>query len=118
MLPPVKDEQEARAIMAAGLGRAELEFVTSITAPLYWIIREDERQYRVRNGSAFFLDAGAGPFAVTANHVLDGWHCDRAAGNVVGLQLGHDLQLDLVGKNKVIAAHSGIDIATPGPDRA
>jgi hypothetical protein len=112
MLPPVKNEQEARAIMAAGLGRAELEFVTSITAPLYWIIREDERQYRVRNGSAFFLDAGAGPFAVTANHVLDGWRGDRAAGNVVGLQLGHDLQLDLDRKNKVIGAHSGIDIAT------
>ena len=86
MLPPVKNEQDARAIMAAGLAKAELEFVTSITVPLYWITREDERRYRVRNGSAFFLDAGAGPFAVTANHVLDGWRGDRAAGNVVGLQ--------------------------------
>ena len=34
------DEAEARRIMAGGLGRAELEFATSVCAPLYWIIRE------------------------------------------------------------------------------
>jgi hypothetical protein len=112
MLPPVKNEQEARAIMAAGLGKAELEFVASITAPLYWIIRQDAKQYRVRNGSAFFLDAGAGPLAVTAQHVLDGWRGDCAANNVVALQLGLDLPIDLDGKNAIIAAHPDLDIAT------
>src|SRR5947209_1369787 len=81
-LPPIRNEQEARAIMAGGLGRAELEFATSITAPLYWIIREAPRQYRVRNGSAFFLDAGQGPFAVTARHVIEGFRHDSAAGNL------------------------------------
>jgi hypothetical protein len=98
--------------MAAGLGRAELEFVASITAPLYWIIREDEKQYRVRNGSVFFLDAGTGPFAVTANHVIDGWQRDCAVGNVVALQLGLDLRIDLGGKNAIIASHTDLDIAT------
>jgi hypothetical protein len=112
MLPPVKNEEEARRIMRAGLGRAELEFATSITAPLYWIIREAKGRYRVHNGSAFFLDAGSGVFGVTANHVIDGWRSDRGKSNVVALQLGLDLQLDFSGKNAIIAAHSEIDIAT------
>ena len=38
-LPPVNTQAQARAIMAAGLGQAELEFVLSLTAPLYWIIQ-------------------------------------------------------------------------------
>jgi len=111
-LPPVRTEAEARALMARGLGRAELEFATSLTAPLYWIIREGDRQYRVRNGSAFFLDAGNGPFGVTACHVVEGWKQDCADCNVVALQLGHDLPVDFEGRNALIAAHEGIDIAT------
>ena len=60
-LPPVNTQAQARAIMAAGLGQAELEFVLSLTAPLYWIIHEAEG-YRVRNGSAFFLNTDEGVF--------------------------------------------------------
>jgi hypothetical protein len=97
--------------MGGGLGRAELEFVMFLTAPLYWIIREGGG-YRVRNGSAFFLDAGEGVFAVTANHVIEGWKSDCAAGNVVALQLGLDLAIDLEGQHAIIAAHEQIDIAT------
>jgi hypothetical protein len=111
-LPPIRNEDEARAIMAAGLGRAELEFATAVTAPLYWIIRGSDKRYRARNGSAFFLDAGEGPFAVTANHVIEGWRGDCAETNVVALQLGRDLPLDFEGKNVIIAAHPAIDIAT------
>ena len=86
--------------------------MTSLTAPLYWIIREAQRKYRVRNGSAFFLDAGEGPFAVTANHVVEGWKRDRESAHVVALQMGHDLPIDFGGKNALIAAHAGLDIAT------
>jgi hypothetical protein len=109
---PVLTEAEAKAIMSSGLGQAELEFVMSLTAPLYWIIREADRKYRVRNGSAFFLDAGQGPFAVTANHVIEGWKQDRIADDVVALQLGADLTIDLEGKHAIIAADESIDIAT------
>jgi len=63
-LPPVTSEKEARAIMGSGLARAELEFVTSVTAPLFWITRERDGRLRVRNGSAFFLYAGGGVFGV------------------------------------------------------
>jgi len=111
-LPPALTEAEAKAIMAAGLGEAELKFVISVTAPLYWIIRETGGTSRVRNGSAFFLDAGEGPFAVTANHVIAGWKEDRTAREVVALQLGEDLAIDFEGRHAIIAAHEGIDIAT------
>lgn len=97
--------------MAAGLGKAELEFVMSLTAPLYWIIREGHG-YRVQNGSAFFLDAGEGIFAVTANHVIEGWKRDCDNRDVVALQLGCDLPIDFDSKNAIIAAHKEIDIAT------
>ena len=60
--------EDAKRIMAAGLGRAELEFVTSVTAPLYWVIpaADGGGRLQARNGSAFFLDAGAGVFGLTA----------------------------------------------------
>jgi hypothetical protein len=110
-LPPVETEEEARAIMAAGLARAELEFATSLTAPLYWIVCDGPQRYRVRNGTAFFLDAGNGPFCVTASHVVEGWKQDCKNLNVVALQLGN-LAIDFGAQHAVIAAHDGIDIAT------
>jgi hypothetical protein len=97
--------------MKAGLGKAELELVASLTVPLYWIIREDSG-VRARNGSAFFLDAGRGPFAVTAAHVLEGLEKAQASGAIVACQLGSDLTLDLAGKHGVIDRHDTMDIAT------
>jgi hypothetical protein len=110
-LPPVTSESEARALMGAGLARAELEFVMSVTAPLFWIMREAEGGYRVRNGSAFFLDAGGGVFGVTAAHVIDECRQALGSGRVVSVQLG-DQGLDLDGRNAIIAADAAIDIAT------
>jgi hypothetical protein len=48
------------------LGEAELALAASFCAPLYWVNRIDARQIEVKNGGAFFLDAGDGPFGVTA----------------------------------------------------
>lgn len=58
--------------MASGLGETELKFVMSVTAPLFWVIRESDGAFRARNSSVFFLDAGKGVFAVTAAHVIEG----------------------------------------------
>lgn len=93
------------------LGRAEGEFAASITAALFWVVREGADQFRVRNGTAFFLDAGEGLFGVTANHVLDGWRGDTATQKVVSLQLGA-LQFEPEGRNSIIDAHADLDIAT------
>lgn len=77
-------ETEAKEIMGkGGLGKAELEFVTSLTAQVYWVIKEADAVLRVRNGSAFFLDAGEGTFGVTACHVLKTLNEDRSTSKVV-----------------------------------
>ena len=43
--------------------------------------------YRSHNGSAFFLDGGAEPFVVTAQHVIAGWRTDHCSGTVGALQI-------------------------------
>ena len=108
----MRDENEAREIMGAGLGRAELEFATSLCAPLYWIIRETDGSRRVRNGTAFFLNAGAGVFAVTADHVLTGLDQDQLLHMIEGVQLGVGLSLDFAGRHAVIDRDADMDIAT------
>ncbi len=106
------NENDARRIMAGGLGRAELEFVTSVCAPLYWIIREADGSRRVRNGTAFFLNAGEGIFAVTADHVMVGLDQDRSQHEIEAVQLGCDLKLDFAGTHAVIDRNPDMDIAT------
>lgn len=103
--------EEAKAILRAGLGRAELEFITSITAPLYWVWQEGDR-LQVRNGSCFFLDAGEGVFGVTAAHVIRGFQSARSEHARISCQIGTDAIFDIDGKNALIAIHDEIDIAT------
>ncbi len=102
---------EAIRIANGGLAEAELKFVASLTAPLYWIIKEG-KQFRARNGSVFFMDAGNGLFAVTAQHVIAGLRQDALLSRVVACQIGHDFPLELSGKNQIIDEHEEIDIAT------
>ena len=51
--------------------KAELEFVASITAPIFWVLRDGNGTDWMKNGSLFFMDAGKGVFAVTASHVVE-----------------------------------------------
>ena len=99
------------ASMMAVLGQAEGLFVASLTAPLCWVVREPDGSFRARNGSAFFLDAGEGPFCVTACHVIEGLRQACASENVVAFQLGN-LPIDFKGRHSIIAEHKGLDIAT------
>jgi hypothetical protein len=108
--PAITTEAQARALMAV-LGKAEGEFIASLTTALWWVIREGDRSYHARNGSAFFLDAGQGVFGVTASHVIEQWRNDRQSKDVVALQLG-GMPFDPDGRHAIIAAHRGIDIAT------
>ena len=56
-LPNEKDdlltEQEARLLVANGLGKVELEFLTSLCAPLYWSIRTPQGRVCSHNGVDF-----------------------------------------------------------------
>jgi len=89
-----------------------MEFVASLTAPLYWVIRNDSGAPEVRNATVFFLDAGNGPFGVTADHVIKGYEQDRCMNRVVACQIGHDLPFEIDGRHRILGSHAGIDIAT------
>lgn len=87
-----------------------LKFVTSITAPFSWIRQEGPVQ-KMRNGSAFFLDAGAGPFAVTAQHVITGWQKDFSKGKAMLPQIGC-LPIDFREQDRIIDSDEVLDIFT------
>jgi hypothetical protein len=106
-------EEEARAIMLGGLGRAELEFVTSLCTPLYWAIRTTDGKAGSRNGTSFFLDAGQGPIGVTCAHVIDGWVTSQAGEDAGPLRLGgNGKSLVLDWNERAIDIDTTIDIAT------
>jgi hypothetical protein len=104
-----------------GLEKAELEFVFSITAPLFWILRDSNGNEMIKNGSLFFMDAGKGVFAVTASHVVDECLNDIRSPMFVQCMIGghgpgRTMYLHL--RDRVIDAHSEIDIATLHVSRA
>jgi hypothetical protein len=106
-------EEEAKAFMFGGLGKFELEHVASYSAPLYWAVRASSQEIFTRNGTTFFLDAGKGPFGVTAYHVIEGWR------NSVLIENGGPLRIAADGSSmaldwdaRAIDAHPKIDIAT------
>jgi hypothetical protein len=105
---------DAKALMAAGLGKAELEFIASITAPIFWMLRDDHGNEQIKGGSAFILDTGAEVFAVTAAHVVVECFEDSKLSNLVQCMIGSNggLSIPLHLGDHVIDAHAGIDIAT------
>lgn len=63
---------EHLAVRSDGFETTELEFVRSITAPLFWAFRDSTgNDDQVKSGSVFFLDTGEGTYAVTAAHVVE-----------------------------------------------
>jgi hypothetical protein len=105
---------EALAVIRGGLGQAEIEFVFSLTAPFFWVLRDSHGNEMVKNGSLFFLDAGQGAFAVTAAHVVTECLRDSKSPTFVQCMIGrhgkpaHPFHLG----DRIIDAHAEIDIAT------
>jgi hypothetical protein len=104
----------------------ELEFVRSITAPLYWVFRDSVRSGdQMKNGSLFFVDTGESLFAVTAAHVVDAClkdsECPVFQSMIGGNGHGRTIYLqrkDEKGSSisrlsdRIIGIHHGMDIAT------
>ena len=60
-----------------------LQAVADYAVPIFWAVppeegREPDRNVRIRNGTLFVVDAGMGPFAVSANHVYEGYVAAKA----------------------------------------
>jgi hypothetical protein len=105
---------EAKALIRSGLGKAELEFVGTTTAPLFWVLRGSDGRDEIKNGSVFFLDTGRGLFAVTAAHVITECFKDTKSPMFIQCMIGCNdgLSLPIYLGDRIIDAHPGIDIAT------
>ena len=96
------------------LGKAELEFVGGIVAPLFWVLNRDDGKQMVKSGSVFFLDTGARLFAVTAAHVVTECLNDSKSSQFVGAMIGANwgpalpMRLD----DRMIDSNQDVDIAT------
>lgn len=112
MCPEQLDEESARRLLTSGLGTTLINLAVSYTAPLCWLIPEEGgSKFRVRNGSAFFLDAGEGPFGVTAAHVIEDYKQDKKKHQVEEVKL-LNIPFDIENKNRIISIDEKIDLAT------
>ena len=71
-------ERQARSLVVGEFGRASVENVARFAVPLFIVkagrfsaVRPEQNQGLLLNGTAFFVNLGAGAFAVTANHVIE-----------------------------------------------
>jgi hypothetical protein len=71
-------------------------------------------RFRVRNGTAFFLDTGQAVFGVTARHVISQMRSDREEHGIFATQISTQpgVAIDFDGPNRIIDEDEGIDIAT------
>ena len=101
------------AVAEANLGKAEIEFAASVTAPLFWVLRNSSGE-RIKNGSAFFLNTGEVLFAVTACHVVEECFADSKLPSFVQVMIGgrRGTALPMHLGDRLIDAHRDIDIAT------
>jgi hypothetical protein len=103
--------EEAKRLAAGDLGRALQEAALQYTVPIYWTTtaRPNGVDDQLRNGTTFFVDAGRGPFGVTAGHVYDGFV--DVATTSVKCQIGRStMPFDL--RERLIARGRDVDIAT------
>ena len=70
---------DAEKHLSGPLGAELLKTVSRYVIPVFWIVRNaDGKESVPTNGTAFVVDAGRGPFFVTANHVYEGYLAARA----------------------------------------
>jgi hypothetical protein len=94
-----------------------LKFVASITAPLYWVCKDENGALTTRNGSAFFLRTPEALFGVTAAHVLEGaggWraHCEQHGTTPLRLGGRFESSVILEWDARAVDIDLDIDVAT------
>jgi hypothetical protein len=111
---PIDDQlslEEAKTIMAGGLGEFELRLVTSFCVPLAWREHGEHGAIVPRSGTAFFLNTGERVIGVTAQHVIAGYQDSCAPKGPLTLTTnGVGIPIDL--DARIIDSHPDIDIAT------
>ena len=101
--------EEAIALLKGGLGDALLKAAANYVMPIFWVAAQEGRPLIAGNGSAFLLDAGQGPFLVTAGHVYEGYRRCRESHPDAACIVG-DLRFDI--EKRKIAHDQAYDVAT------
>lgn len=101
--------EEAIALLKGGLGKALVNVAANYVMPIYWVAAQDGQPLIPGNGSAFLLDAGQGPFLVTAGHVFEGYRRCREIHPDVACIVG-ELRFDI--EQRKIAHDQAYDVAT------
>ena len=111
--PLIRTRAAAEALLKGGLGRVQLEMVTSFCAPLFWVTRRTNDFVNARNGTATFVDTGTNVFAITAAHVVEGWMESRETEDAGPMRLAGNMQsIPFEWTDRAIDIDRVIDLAT------
>jgi hypothetical protein len=102
-------EEDKKSVLSEGLGINLLHSGLAFAVPLWWVFEDQEKNFKLRNGSAFLIDYGHGVFAVTAAHVFAEYLEARRTAVAIGCQLGHAL---FDPEARLISCRNDLDIAT------
>ena len=105
---PTRDD--AIALLRRGLDQALQMAAAQYVMPICWVTAEKGRPLVLGNGSAFMVDAGAGPLLVTANHVYAEFCASRVARPDTVCLLGDMARFPL--DQRLIASDSIYDVAS------
>ena len=100
------EQKDAIELLRGQYGREIANVASSYTSPIYWI---SPRNRKINNGSIFFLDFGDRPFAVTADHVYQGYLDSKDNDPSTKCQIGNIVFSPL---ERLIDRDKELDIAT------
>jgi hypothetical protein len=107
---PQPTREQALALLRRGLDKALQMVAAQYVMPICWIAAEKGRPLLLGNGSAFMMDAGSGPFLVTAQHVYSEYCAALAARTDTVCLLGNLIRFPL--ERRLIASDPVYDVAT------
>lgn len=100
------EQNDAIKLLKGPYGREMANIACSYTSAIYWI---SPKKQKLNNGSIFFLNFGKGPFAVTADHVYQGFLDSKADDPATKCQIGNVI---FAPHDRLIDRDSHMDIAT------
>jgi hypothetical protein len=108
--PNLPTPEQAIALLKRGLDKALQMVAAQYVMPICWIAAERRRPLVLGNGTAFMLDAGGGPFIVTAHHVYSEYCAARSQRPDTVCLLGNMIRFPL--EQRLIASDPVYDVAT------
>ena len=100
------EKDDAIKLLKGPYGREIANIARDYTSAIYWI---SPKKQKINNGSIFFLDFGNGPFAVTADHVYQGYLDSKADDPSTKCQIGN---IVFSPQERLIDRDTKIDVAT------